>query len=205
MTLAVVSNHDLDTLQVWVRLLAVSLFFSVFYLFYFYLCFFISLAIASDMHSKTILPLFHGPSSLAHVFLWSFPALGSEQIQSHSKHRTNCTAFRQVWVPYDEQVSLISKQISFCPHWFSLWIHTEHVMFDCVYRLGKLYRITPVKKLRDLRLHWSIPFGLDSLYRSVPEGYLSHLLGDEGEGSILSLLKELGWAENLSAGSSIRY
>ena len=41
-----------------------------------------------------------------------------------------------------------------------------------------------------------------SLYRSKPMLYISHLLGHEGHGSILSLLKEKGWANDLSAGES---
>ena len=35
-----------------------------------------------------------------------------------------------------------------------------------------------------------------------PSRYFSHLLGHEAEGSILCLLKRLGWASELSAGSS---
>jgi len=41
-----------------------------------------------------------------------------------------------------------------------------------------------------------------SLYKSKPTRYLSHLLGHEGVGSILSLLKKKGWANELSAGES---
>ena len=34
-----------------------------------------------------------------------------------------------------------------------------------------------------------------------PGRYLSHLIGHEGSGSILSLLKKLGWANSLFSGS----
>lgn len=34
--------------------------------------------------------------------------------------------------------------------------------------------------------------------------YISHLLGHEGEGSILSYLKNKGWANELSAGPQVR-
>jgi insulysin len=43
---------------------------------------------------------------------------------------------------------------------------------------------------------------VNSLYLSKPTRYLSHLLGHEGKGSVLALLKELGWANELSAGES---
>ncbi|MGM0982805.1 MAG: insulinase family protein [Pseudomonadota bacterium] len=37
-------------------------------------------------------------------------------------------------------------------------------------------------------------------YRHKPADYLAHLLGHEGEGSLLALLREAGWADGLSAG-----
>ena len=41
----------------------------------------------------------------------------------------------------------------------------------------------------------------EHLYRSQPSRYLSHLIGHEGPGSILSYLKAKGWANGLSAGA----
>jgi secreted Zn-dependent insulinase-like peptidase len=38
---------------------------------------------------------------------------------------------------------------------------------------------------------------------SSPLRYLSHLLGHESEGSILSLLRAKGWANGLSAGGQV--
>ena len=40
------------------------------------------------------------------------------------------------------------------------------------------------------------------LYRSKPFRYVSHILGHEGEGSLLSLLKRRGWADELMAGEN---
>ncbi|SEL38841.1 insulinase family protein [Halomonas daqiaonensis] len=37
-------------------------------------------------------------------------------------------------------------------------------------------------------------------YRHKPADYLAHLLGHEGEGSLLAVLREAGWADGLSAG-----
>ena len=39
-------------------------------------------------------------------------------------------------------------------------------------------------------------------FRSKPVEYLSHLIGHESEGSILSVLKAKGWANSLSSGVS---
>jgi len=39
-------------------------------------------------------------------------------------------------------------------------------------------------------------------YTVQPARYLGHLIGHEGVGSILSLLKRKGWADKLSAGNS---
>jgi insulysin len=57
----------------------------------------------------------------------------------------------------------------------------------------------PVAEMRRLSLAWPTK-ALRTFFRSKPESYLSHLVGHEGEGSILSVLKKLGWAEALVAG-----
>lgn len=59
--------------------------------------------------------------------------------------------------------------------------------------------IEPKKEIRELSLVFPIP-PVDPLYRRKPDRYLANLLGHEGEGSLLSVLKERGWAEELSAG-----
>ena len=41
---------------------------------------------------------------------------------------------------------------------------------------------------------------LTNQYRSKADEYLSHLVGHEGKGSLLSALKAKGWASELSAG-----
>ncbi len=63
-------------------------------------------------------------------------------------------------------------------------------------------RIRPVRELRQLRITFPLP-EVKSHYAHKPAGLLSHLLGHEGEGSILALLKEKGWAESLNAGLSV--
>ena len=53
--------------------------------------------------------------------------------------------------------------------------------------------------LRCLQIFWPLPPQREH-YLASPTRYVSHLLGHEGEGSILSYLKAKGWANELSAG-----
>ncbi|CAF0913402.1 unnamed protein product [Rotaria sordida] len=59
--------------------------------------------------------------------------------------------------------------------------------------------VVPVKENRHLSINWVIPDHRE-LYYCNPESYLSHLIGHEGDGSVLSYLKQLGLATELSAG-----
>lgn len=61
--------------------------------------------------------------------------------------------------------------------------------------------ITPVKDTRTLTISFQIP-DYDEHFRSGPEHYVSHLVGHEGKGSILSELKTRGWCNNLVGGAS---
>ena len=65
----------------------------------------------------------------------------------------------------------------------------------------RLVKIEPVKDIRELKLWFSIP-GTRHLYGSKPGQQLGFILGHEGEGSLLSYLKDKGWAITLSAGAS---
>ena len=62
--------------------------------------------------------------------------------------------------------------------------------------------VEPVKEIRRLQFTFPMPESL-SLYQNKPIQLLTTLLGHEGEGSILALLKQKGWAESLTAGSSL--
>eukprot|EP00188_Purpureofilum_apyrenoidigerum_P003990 Plantae.Rhodophyta-Purpureofilum_apyrenoidigerum.ctg4336.p1 GENE.Plantae.Rhodophyta-Purpureofilum_apyrenoidigerum.ctg4336~~Plantae.Rhodophyta-Purpureofilum_apyrenoidigerum.ctg4336.p1 ORF type:complete len:995 (-),score=223.91 Plantae.Rhodophyta-Purpureofilum_apyrenoidigerum.ctg4336:406-3390(-) len=59
--------------------------------------------------------------------------------------------------------------------------------------------VVPVKDLRYLILLWTLD-SFRPLYKSKPYQYIAYLLGHEGPGSLLSLLKKKHWAEDLSAG-----
>ncbi|VDO44788.1 unnamed protein product [Onchocerca flexuosa] len=62
--------------------------------------------------------------------------------------------------------------------------------------------LVPVKDLRYLNLTFPIPDYRDD-YRSWPAHYVSHLIGHEGPGSLLSELKKRGWVNSLSAGDHL--
>ncbi|KXS19755.1 putative ptr insulinase family/protease III [Gonapodya prolifera JEL478] len=66
---------------------------------------------------------------------------------------------------------------------------------------GNWVYIEPLKDLRELALTWEIPPELTDM-DSKPASLLGHVLGHEGEHSLLALLKKLHLAEELSAGKS---
>ncbi|KXS09469.1 LuxS/MPP-like metallohydrolase [Gonapodya prolifera JEL478] len=65
--------------------------------------------------------------------------------------------------------------------------------------LLKRVLVKPVMDVRQIEITFPFPDAY-KWPRSRPGGYLSHLLGHEAEGSILSLLKSLSWANGMSAG-----
>jgi secreted Zn-dependent insulinase-like peptidase len=71
-------------------------------------------------------------------------------------------------------------------------------------RLPARVNAIPVKDRRSLSLTFPIP-AVEEHLRSKPTFYLSHLIGYEGKGSLLSLLKEKGWSDGLSAGLGLRH
>ncbi|KAL1023169.1 hypothetical protein UPYG_G00037250 [Umbra pygmaea] len=66
---------------------------------------------------------------------------------------------------------------------------------------NKLYRIVPVRKVHALTITWALP-PQGKLYRVKPLHYISWLIGHEGTGSILSLLRKKCWALALFGGNS---
>ncbi|XP_050068386.1 insulin-degrading enzyme [Anopheles maculipalpis] len=59
--------------------------------------------------------------------------------------------------------------------------------------------IIPVKDIRSLTISFQME-DLEQYYKAGPEHYVSHLIGHEGKGSILSELKARGWCNKLSSG-----
>jgi len=59
--------------------------------------------------------------------------------------------------------------------------------------------IKPLKDLRQMSMTFVLP-SVREFYQEKPLDYIAYLLGHEGKGSLLSLLKQQGLAESLSAG-----
>uniref|UniRef100_A0A665VF30 Nardilysin-like n=1 Tax=Echeneis naucrates TaxID=173247 RepID=A0A665VF30_ECHNA len=66
---------------------------------------------------------------------------------------------------------------------------------------NKLYRVVPVRKVHALTISWAVP-PQGKHYRIKPLHYISWLIGHEGTGSILSLLRKKCWALALFGGNS---
>jgi len=64
--------------------------------------------------------------------------------------------------------------------------------------------IEPVRDSRSLSYTFPVPV-VKEFYRSKPLGFIGHLLGHEGEGSLLALLRARGLANGLSAGGGFSY
>jgi insulysin len=64
----------------------------------------------------------------------------------------------------------------------------------------RLIKVKPVKDLRELNLEFSLP-SLDAYFESQPGTIIGAVLGHEGQGSLLSLLKKENLATGLSAGA----
>ncbi|MGQ0656832.1 MAG: insulinase family protein [Chromatiales bacterium] len=62
--------------------------------------------------------------------------------------------------------------------------------------------VEPLRDDRQLELLFPLP-PVTAHYRVKPIGYIASLLGHEGEGSLLSLLKARGWADQLAVGLGI--
>lgn len=65
--------------------------------------------------------------------------------------------------------------------------------------LQKCIKVLPVKDVRNLIIKFPIADYTND-YKCSPGRYLAHLIGHEGPGSLLSSLKSLSWASELSAG-----
>ncbi|CAI4225039.1 unnamed protein product [Auanema sp. JU1783] len=66
-------------------------------------------------------------------------------------------------------------------------------------QLKKRVHIVPIKDTRLFKMVFPIP-DYDKEYKSSPSNYITHLIGHESKGSILSELKRRGWASSLSSG-----
>ncbi|RHY27562.1 hypothetical protein DYB32_006693 [Aphanomyces invadans] len=81
--------------------------------------------------------------------------------------------------------------------------HYEGVPFEGP-QLQRRVNVVPVKDHRSIEVSWPLP-SLRSSYLQKPTSLISHLLGHEGSGSLLSLLKRQKWVNELSAGLMKEY
>lgn len=65
--------------------------------------------------------------------------------------------------------------------------------------MGQVARYQPVKDRDQLEIYWTMPY-LRQEFKANPLSYFSHLIGHEGENSLLSYLKAEDYAMDLSAG-----
>lgn len=80
-------------------------------------------------------------------------------------------------------------------HSFCQWMPINEVPFTKDH-LGVQIFAKSVMGARELTL--SFPFmEQENLYETQPGGYISHLVGHEGPGSIMSYAKSKGWANGL--------
>ena len=66
----------------------------------------------------------------------------------------------------------------------------------------RLIRVKPVKDKKELGLEFPLPIDLYQYYEGKPMKILGSLMGHEGQGSLLSFLKEKGLATGLNGGGS---
>ncbi len=68
--------------------------------------------------------------------------------------------------------------------------------------VGKRLSVTPVSDIHELQIYFPLPAAITgpSFYRSDAGSFLASLVGDESQGSLLSLLKQQGLAEAVNAG-----
>lgn len=84
---------------------------------------------------------------------------------------------------------------------------TRYKLPECPFderALGKIFKIVPIKDKKKLELSWIMPDQREH-YRNHPGKYVSHLIGHEGKGSLLSFLMKEDLVTSLSAGSYDNY
>ncbi|PJG58998.1 insulinase family protein [Aeromonas cavernicola] len=102
----------------------------------------------------------------------------------------------------------IEMQIQWCERFFAPIVNRHlgtPTLTAPLYRLddiGIRIHINPVKESRKLALTFPLP-NVDAHYDTKPLTFISHLIGYEGDGSLLALLKQKGWVNQLSAGGGI--
>ncbi|MCH8499541.1 MAG: insulinase family protein [Marinobacter sp.] len=77
----------------------------------------------------------------------------------------------------------------------------DQALFDTA-QLPRLLEIQTLREVHQLNLSFPIP-SQRPYYRDKPLYYLASILGNEGPGSLLDVMKQMGWVESLSAGQGL--
>ena len=104
-------------------------------------------------------------------------------------------------LPLAESKKLILKHFS---NWQSSKqaIRHEYPALYLEQHLGLQINIEPLQHAQRLIITFALP-GQKDFYRTKPLAFLSHILGDEGDGCLLDYYKSKNWATSLSAGGGI--
>lgn len=103
----------------------------------------------------------------------------------------------------DELEALVRADFAAIPNHDARAPRTDEPLFRPG-QLPVLLEIEPVRDSRSLGYTFPIPV-VQEYFRAKPLNYLGNLLGHEGEGSLLSVLKARGWVNGLSAGGGMNY
>lgn len=102
----------------------------------------------------------------------------------------------------DNLETMVRSQFSAIKHRDVIIPANYPALFEA-HRLPASVDIRPEKELRQLKFLFPID-SPDKFYHQKSYEYLTHLMGHEGRGSLLSLLKRLGWAEGINASTSLK-
>lgn len=107
--------------------------------------------------------------------------------------------------PLDELKKMVVERFSQVPLVTdTAQINTDAVVLEPLFMPDQLpmeVLSKPVKELRQMSMNFPLP-STREYYQEKPLDFIGYLLGHEGKGSLLSILKAEGLAENLSAGGS---
>ena len=101
----------------------------------------------------------------------------------------------------DTLEAMVREQFAAVPN-FNTRLPEQTESFVDSEKLPLQLAIRPEQELRELTVTFQLP-STRHLYRQKPLSYIGNLLGHESKGSLLSELKQRGWAEGLAAGTSM--
>ncbi|WP_086830728.1 insulinase family protein [Halomonas aestuarii] len=102
--------------------------------------------------------------------------------------------------PLDELEALVNERFTAVPDRGLSRPTIEEPLVEAQ-RLPRGARMQSVRDSQRVSFMFPVP-DPETAYPHKPADYLAHLLGHEGEGSLLAALREAGWADGLSAGVS---